>query len=391
MSTGTGLERLVRHVRRRQHVATIRRVLRVALAAAASVLAALALLRLSSLVGTQQPAPPLLIGGAALVAAFLVALTLAAKRRLPRASPRGGKGLYEEARLVDRLLGADSLLLTACEIRRRGAPADPMQGLVLQQAEAALNGWRKRASALRLEPTPGSLLAPTLALTAAATFLVATFQGSAPPATSHWPGASSPVPPAPVAFSELRKAIARAAERTPGAPGEELTDAPSAVPGTPWEQGRHSRPEAAHAPARDADVIAGSAQRLESGETPGRPVPVPIASATGDGTGTKAVPHGRDDTPLRRLDPGGSAIPLPRSDSRVRAGPMEPAPEPQQSPTLATSPGTAVTTAEALPPIPALPGTGVAATELSLHRRLILARYHRHLRAAHLSSDPGGR
>ncbi|WP_200234757.1 hypothetical protein [Thiohalocapsa halophila] len=310
-----------------------------------------------------------------LTSAFVLALAAVAWRRIRHPQGRRDSDACDSLRRVDALLGADTLLLAAAEIRRSGGPKTAVQALVLHQADSALAHWRTRAAALRFAPAPGALAAPALALAAAVALWVATLQhplGHAPLGAPAGSGTESAPPPA--ALAQLRTAIARAAEKTPQsatAQAEHLAqtgERTSAQP-SPGDWSPVMPP-----PSIDVGAIPGAIQPDDAGQTHG----LALAGTGVDGFGSEVATASNDTTPLRQLPSSGAVIPLARAEIGLDAGASAPAERIQEPPSRAAS-ARATTALPSLRPVLTVQRSAAPMDGLSLHQRGMLAAYHRYL------------
>lgn len=382
-----GLERLARQVCRRQRAAAVRRALLVILSVAALALATGGLMHIA-----WDERMPRALGLRALdfgllTSALVLALAALAWRRIRHRQGRRGSDASESLRRVDALLGADTLLLTAAEIRRNGGPQTAVQALVLQQAESALGHWRTRAAALRFAPAPGALAAPALALAAAVALWAATLQHPFEQPRLEAPaGSGVESAPPPAALAQLRTAIARAAEEAQQAAtaqaehlaqaGDRTSAQPSPAAGSP----------AMPRPSIEVGAIPGAMDPADAGQTHG----LALVGDGVDGSGSEVVRPGSDTTPLHHLPSSGTTLPLARGETGLHAGAMAPAERGQEPPNRAAS-APATTALPSLQPVVAVQRSAAPMDELSVHQRSLLAAYHRYLAGGTTLSDARSR
>lgn len=378
-----GLDRLVRQVCRRQRAAAARRGLIVILSGAAVVLATGVLMHLAW--GERMPRALGLraLDWGLLTSALVLALAAVAWRRIRHPQGRRDSDASDSLRSVDALLGADTLLITAVEIRRNGGPQTAVQALVLQQAESALAHWRTRAAALRFAPAPGALAAPALALAAAVALWAAMLQHRLVHTGFSVPAGAGPgsAPPA-AALAQLRTAMARAAEETPRsvtAQAEHLAQAGARTSAQPSPaEGSPAMPR----PSIDIGASPDTMQPADAGQTHG----LTLAGTDVDGFGSEVAEASSDTTPLRQLGSSGAVIRIARGETGLDAGATAPAKRGQEPPNRAAS-TPAITALPVLQPVVPVQRSAAPIDDLSVHQRGLLAAYHRYLAGDTTLSD----
>ncbi len=338
---------LVARIRTRLWAADLARRARIGLLGATA-LGTLGAFLLAWLVGNQASAwshPQTLATVAVAVIPLLAALPIAARRRpVPE----------QAARIADRELGADGLLLTAWEIARAEAPAAGARAVVLDQAARRLAGWSIEAASAPRGPGAAALTAPILAWLAVLAWLLLAPTGAPPqyrPAALDMPVRE--IPAAPNAAPDAAASLARAIDSLDPVPAEPTKTADGDPGGAP---GGSPRGMIGDNPEEGSAALAASGPGLPEGQSAGNAggseAPGPrtggAAGSGATGAGTGAAPPAAELAPkhasspdlpvgLRPLSRTGGAADSDGPGSALNAGRPEPLPNARPAAPRATA------------------------------------------------------